>query len=312
MKYYAAFLILHIVFTAVHAQLTVESGVELTIESGVTLTIEGDFTQSGTLAIIIGPDQHTHSTINVSGTFSIGGTYTVTNDNYTPSSGDHATIVVSGNLAGEFANDEDNSWLANYDLPSFGEFSISHSVSLPVSYTFLKGLLVKEEIHLLWQTASEMNNQGFDIQRSVNARDWRSIGFSPGKGTVAELTDYLFIDEAPSPGLNYYRLKQIDFDGSHDFSETVVVNYYNSDAWISVFPNPSDGRFHLQVDTPSGQPIGIRVFDNLGRVLWENEVDVQQQNWVQEIDINRNGVYFIACQIGNRIFFERIVVSKAR
>ena len=90
---------------------------------------------------------------------------------------------------------------------------------LPIELTYFKGENIDNQNKLTWQTASEKNNHGFHIEKSTNGTDWEEIGFVQGNGTTTEVSNYEFVDNLDFPSLedleslNYYRLKQTDFDG---------------------------------------------------------------------------------------------------
>jgi len=108
---------------------------------------------------------------------------------------------------------------------------------LPVELTFFDAKKQRDHILLQWQTATEINNQGFDIQSSLDGKRWQSIGFVKGQGSSTVLHDYHYEDAAPYAGLNYYRLRQVDFDGQDAYSEVKAVEWV-ADKEISVYPNP--------------------------------------------------------------------------
>jgi len=94
---------------------------------------------------------------------------------------------------------------------------------LPVELISFRGKSTLEGTLLTWQTATEKNNEGFEIEHSIDGRTWDNIGFTYGNGTSNELNSYEFIHELPVSGINYYRLKQIDFDGQFEYSHIVNV-----------------------------------------------------------------------------------------
>lgn len=184
--------------------------------------------------------------------------------------------------------------------------------ALPVELMDFKGALGNDRINLIWKTASELNNSGFEIQKSKNGRDWQIIDFVEGQGTTTEFNEYQYEDLNPFSGINYYRLKQIDFDGAFEFSKVIAVEYDNSERSINVFPNPSNGLINLQIDNPSSQRMKIKISDNLGRKIWESELVEGESNWRKEIEIIGNGIYFVTAQIGNEIFYERAVITNEK
>jgi len=124
----------------------------------------------------------------------------------------------------------------------YANFSIEeiNSSSLPVELISFDGIADIQSILLNWQTASEQNNQGFQIQRTSNQVNWDSIGFIQGVGNSNLINHYNFKDIRPLDGVNYYRLKQIDFNGNFKYSETIGVTFKNSISGIQLYPNPTD------------------------------------------------------------------------
>jgi len=86
---------------------------------------------------------------------------------------------------------------------------------LPIELIYFHAYQVGEEVQLKWSTASEINNRGFEILRSENGIDWEALDFVNGVGNSTATNFYQYTDRFPKKGINYYRLKQIDFDGSN-------------------------------------------------------------------------------------------------
>jgi hypothetical protein len=142
----------------------------------------------------------------------------------------------------------------------------------------------KDETKVLvsWSTASEFNNKGFEVQRSSNGVDWQVLGFIDGHATTDRLITYSFIDDQPSFNMNYYRLKQIDFDGSYDFSNINMVDF-SSDV-IKVFPNPAVDQINFSEEYRGSYV----VYNSLGEVVLSGFVTTSIQ-----VDQLKAGVYFI-------------------
>lgn len=303
MKYSFIFFTLNFFFGVLNSQVTIESGAELNIESGASIllegnlvndgiisgkgaiTVEGDFNNTGTLSILIGPDQNTHTKIDVLGTFSAGGLFTVIEDNYNPSNVDQSIVVTSNALLDEFSNDQSNSWIANYNLPDLGDFTVSFLGSLSVEYSFLIGELIKTKVKLSWQTLSEINNNGFEIQRSSDAINWTAIGFEKGNINSIQNKDYIFFDELPLLGTSYYRLKQIDLNDTFEYSDIISI-HNDKISSINVYPNPTKGLFEI-----SGENINsIKITNDLGKIVYE-KIDLQN-NFIELSNLS-SGLYFV-------------------
>ena len=129
---------------------------------------------------------------------------------------------------------------------SFSPFGAGESGSpLPIELVRFDAKSVdNNSVQLEWQTALEINNEQFIIERSDDAFVFYEIGAMDGRGNSQIRNDYEFIDYFPLSGINYYRLKQIDFDGTFTYSDIVSVSMKNNDELLilSVFPNPTNGK----------------------------------------------------------------------
>ena len=118
-------------------------------------------------------------------------------------------------------------------------FCSGGQISLPVELIDFKTTFHKEGILLKWTTASEINNSGFSIEKSPNGIDWTTISFVEGYGNSNINVDYDFLDRSPILGANYYRLKQIDYDETYDYSPIKVALYRGdiNNQELAILPN---------------------------------------------------------------------------
>ena len=144
--------------------------------------------------------------------------------------------------------------------------------SLPVELTFFEVGLEGTAALLQWQTASETNNAGFEIHaRSSGSgwetRDWDVLGFVEGAGTTLEVQSYRFRVAGLEPGRHVFRLKQIDYDGTFEYSPEVEVNVAMPETFFvaSVFPNPFNPEATLQFAVRQSQPVTATVYNMLGQ-----------------------------------------------
>ena len=177
---------------------------------------------------------------------------------------------VSGKLngSGYITSKMQNSFSPN----SFG--SESSNSPLPVELTSFEVEPTNNRVHLSWETASETNNKQFKVQRRTGEQAFETIGEVEGAGTTYEPQSYQFYDGNPSEGTNYYRLKQVDFDGSHEFSAIKAVNFEGSDRSIDlalkqVSPNPFQREIQVVYTLPSAKAAQLRLRNVSGEVVDE-------------------------------------------
>jgi hypothetical protein len=118
-------------------------------------------------------------------------------------------------------------------------------MSLPVEMTSFIAERENNNIALTWETATEENNEGFEVERSIDGRNWEYVGFVAGQGNTLETSNYTFIDENPMTGVNYYRLKQVDYDGQFEYSDIVTVLFETNRPTLQIFPNPVDDKLNV-------------------------------------------------------------------
>lgn len=139
------------------------------------------------------------------------------------------------------------------------------SVPLPVELTSFTAKVLANSVQLDWETASELNNDFFTIERSKDAELWEDIAIIKGAGTTAQTTRYQAFDNQPLGGVSFYRLRQTDFDGQFAFSN-IVRAVFEGKPSIRIFPNPSSGIFTIRGEIPVFS-VSIKVFNALGQEL---------------------------------------------
>jgi hypothetical protein len=118
-------------------------------------------------------------------------------------------------------------------------------------------------VRLDWRTGSERDNDYFAVERSPNGADWTELTRIPGRGTTGETTDYTVNDPTRATSVRYYRLRQVDYDGTQSFSEVVTIaGESGGTAALTAYPNPTTG--HIDVTGSSGP---LHVYDAAGREI---------------------------------------------
>ena len=141
---------------------------------------------------------------------------------------------------------------------------------VPVELFAFTASVRNSEIQLLWSTASELNNRGFEIERSVNEpNNFVTVGFVEGKGSSTEINYYSYTDNPQVSGVNqlYYRLKQVDFDGTFSYSDVVNITYDVPAEFVlsQNYPNPFNPSTRISYFVPKESFVSIKVYDFLGR-----------------------------------------------
>jgi photosystem II stability/assembly factor-like uncharacterized protein len=156
-----------------------------------------------------------------------------------------------------------------YDATSTGVGLVEYTTNaaLPVGLSSFSASVVNNSVNLTWKTTTEVNNYGFDVERSLANSAWQKIGFVAGSGNSNSPKEYSFTDN-PSGGTSFsYRLKQIDIDGSFKYYDAVTVNLTASSQpqLLQNSPNPFNPSTTIKFYIPNISDVTIKIYDILGR-----------------------------------------------
>ncbi|NNJ55459.1 MAG: T9SS type A sorting domain-containing protein, partial [Bacteroidia bacterium] len=167
---------------------------------------------------------------------------------------------------------------------------------LPVEFlSFEAELNDNKTVDLRWETASEINNDFFIIERSIDGIDFDEIERVDGAGTSTKALSYKIVDYNPVLGINYYRIKQIDFDGNSSYSNIEFVQVTNSLNEVLIYPNPANDVLNIELNAKNGN---ILVYSQLG-ILLESRVI---KNGVTSLDISNysSGVHVVVISVDGK------------
>jgi cephalosporin-C deacetylase len=139
-----------------------------------------------------------------------------------------------------------------------------NSLTIPVELNNIKVAYNNNTNALTWTTTTEINNTGFEIERSADGKRWQRLDFVVGKGNSNELNTYNFIDNAPL-SINYYRLRQIDFNGDFKYSKIVSSIADNKNNDILIYPNPASDILTIKMNNTDNST--IKIYDILGKIV---------------------------------------------
>ncbi len=234
------------------------------------------------------------------------GTYRVTlyNSGMSNNTGMGWTVVkgTSGSCAFALAG---NCWVASTagatrrdNLTSFSDFATVQSQNpLPIQLLYFNAKPEGYDVLCSWSTATEINNDHFELERSADGNEFTNIarvkGF--GAGVSVHTLSYNYPDKEICNGIIYYRLKQVDIDGNSSYSNVVAVNCKDADRAITVFPNPANTVLNVSFAQAANEKIELQVINMLGMMVMKKEFTAQegQNNTILEIKDFPPGVYYL-------------------
>jgi hypothetical protein len=251
-----------------------------TLYSG-TQTITLIANNSGELKSYIAPD---------------GSTTTVANDTYdiwvgnTLECNDLAAFNPSDNLSRfKFALPA-NTLAATFDIDNIVITSLP--ATLPISLTSFTAISVDQNILLNWETASEQDNDYFEVLRSTDGKKFSLVGKVNGAGNSTSVKNYSLVDENPFSGVSYYKLVQHDFDGKTSESNVISVDSKIPASQLSVFAASSEVKVTLS--SPNKTNGKFQLFDISGRKLYETVVEINKgYNAISLPSTLQNGIHFL-------------------
>ena len=159
-------------------------------------------------------------------------------------------------------------------ITSLSPFAVTGSNPLPVELLSFEAFKENQTTVLEWRTASEINNAGFYVEHSTDSdRTFDRLGFVEGAGNSSEELDYSFVDKDPESGMNYYRLKQVDSDGSYVYTEVKAVYFDKKMQDIVLFPNPvSKGSAINLAGLPESDDLSVQIYAINGQLVFDKSL----------------------------------------
>ncbi len=178
--------------------------------------------------------------------------------------------------------------------------TVYYSALLPVEISNFVNSIQNDKAILQWTTTSELNNNYFILERSKDGIQFYSIGEVKGAGKSNQQLDYLFTDEHPLTGISYYRIKQVDYDGSFSYSSILALNYIanGNNPYISLYPeNESNHTLTLQMNNiQSNTSIEIQLIDMQGKIYLDKNIPFSDSNTLIHLSLpytTPSGIYIL-------------------
>ena len=199
--------------------------------------------------------------------------------------------------------------IASFSPVTFGSLT---DENLPVELISFDGYAQKENAYLKWTTTNEYNNYGFDIEHASDGMSFRPIHFEASKGRTVGINTYGYVHKKPGAGVHYYRLKQLDFDGSFEYSGVVAIEFKESGSHqLKIYPNPSSGskvNYRLELMAPS-ETIEIQVIDAAGKLWVNKQLEKTETSLSGVLEMpESNGVFHVVFRSDDFVPRQKVVI----
>ncbi|MCC5918570.1 MAG: T9SS type A sorting domain-containing protein, partial [Cryomorphaceae bacterium] len=190
---------------------------------------------------------------------------------------------------------------------------------LPVELVAFNAEVVSEQVKLTWMTASEIDNSHFIIERSADGTVIEEVGrvYSKARGgnSIHKLS-YRYFDESPLMGRSYYRLKQVDYDGTYEYSDWQMVEFIKVEEMnLRVYPNPSNGQnLTVEIETNfRANDLELQLFDLKGGLKWHQQLPLTNEYnfYKAQMDFGqplKKGVYLLRMTTKSESVVKKIIV----
>jgi len=194
-------------------------------------------------------------------------------------------------------------------------FAVYGMLIVPVELTSFAAVIADDNVQLNWTTATEVNNQGFEIQKRNGDGEFEKVGFVPGHGTTTDIQTYSYIDSKVASGSYTYRLKQIDFNGSFEYSDEVAVDVTTPLEFTleQNYPNPFNPSTSIKYSIPENGFVTLDVYNLLGEKV-ASLVNSVQEAGRYEINFDASnlasGIYIYSLKSGSFNSVKKMLLMK--
>jgi hypothetical protein len=202
----------------------------------------------------------------------------------------------------QFVNITGSSYMSDIGLDNI-DYSLK--TTLPIELlNFNATALNNDQVKLDWQTASEINNDYFTIERSENGLIWKELPIVNGAGNSSQILNYNIIDQNPHSEVSYYKLKQTDYDGSFEYSKVVSVNLISKqEASVFIYPNPTSGILTIKGDASELEELFISNVLGQNVISLLNIISRKENHIIIDLSNLKKGFYTVKTKsLANKVF----------
>jgi hypothetical protein len=164
------------------------------------------------------------------------------------------------------------------------------TVQVPIELLYFKASLINDYTNLDWETSAEINNDYFIVEKSKDANNWEFISLIDGAGNSNTILSYNLKDFNPYNGTNYYRLKQVDFDGKFKYFDIKSI-YLQKSYEISFYPNPCYGSLNIKCDVENNE--NLEIYNTNGQLVSKSILSKEDQIHTVNLSFLEKGSYII-------------------
>jgi predicted transglutaminase-like cysteine proteinase len=197
-------------------------------------------------------------------------------------------------------------------LTAFSDFTgVGNNAPLPIELLFFEAHQELQDVLVNWATYTEINNDYFDVERGRNLNDFIAIGRVAGAGSTNTPQYYAFTDTEPYDGINYYRLKQTDYDGTSTLSQPVAVRFTGRTGPVVIYYDALSGSLLHEWSNNAGLA-SCQIFDATGRIVFDLTEQEIPENWNTSTPLPelQAGIYMVRFVINGDIYYKKMFIGK--
>jgi hypothetical protein len=226
-------------------------------------------------------------------------------------------FAAAGNMPSDNSphRNQANGLLCAYGVTSFSDFGVGDgsSAALPIELLNFNAFLEDSKVKLTWTTATEINNDYFTVERTLDGISFEEVLEMPGAGNSFTPLTYIADDNNPELGVSYYRLKQTDYDGKFEYSGMVEVeNNYMSSMSMYEVAQVDNSKVVLKYQLGSEVRYDLYVYDITGKIVKHDVVYAEEGVNQYELDVKayQSGTYFISLQNNDEIHSDKFIIRR--